>query len=66
MADDGFKLDVDGALAERLKLAAADHDWVEDYARVAEYERTGESIDVDTWVREFREKLEQRLREKRK
>jgi hypothetical protein len=84
MTDDGFKLEVDGALAERLKLAAAaagesvqhyalqalrsaaDDDWAEERARFAKYERTGEYIDAEIWVQEFRGKLRQRLREKRK
>jgi hypothetical protein len=34
--------------------AAADDDWAEDYARVAEYEATGRSIPADQAMAEFR------------
>jgi uncharacterized protein (DUF1778 family) len=82
MADDGFKLEVDSALAERLKLAAAaagesvqdfalqalrsaaDDDWAEDYARIAEYEATGRSIPVDQAMAEFRAAVEARFAKK--
>ncbi len=52
--------------AANLIAQGLDDDWAEDYARAAEYERTGEYIDAETAMREFREKLEQRLSEKRK
>ncbi len=65
MADGGLKLEIDEALAERLRAAAdasgetveafainalavaAEVDWAEDFARVAEYEATGRFIPAD-------------------
>ncbi len=82
MADDGLKIEVDEALAQRLRLvaeaagesvqdfalqalrAAADEDWAEDYARVAEYEATGKSIPAAEFVAEFRAALEARFAKK--
>jgi len=45
--------------------AAADDDWADEQARYEEYRRTGEYIDLATFVREMREGLETRLAAKR-
>ena len=82
MADGGLKLEIDEALAERLRSAAeasgesvedfalqalraaADEDWAEDYARVADYEATGRFIPADQAMAEFRAALEARFAKK--
>ena len=82
MADGGLKLEIDEALAERLRVAAeasgesveafalhalraaADEDWAEDYARVAEYEATGRSIPAVEAMAEFRAAVEARIAKK--
>jgi hypothetical protein len=43
-----------------------DDDWAEDYARYAEYQRTGEYIDAEVAMRGFREAVAARFRAKRK
>jgi len=82
MADGGLKLEIDEALAERLRAAAAatgesvedfarqalsaaaDDDWAEDYARVAEYEATGRFIPAHEAMAEFRAAVEARFAKK--
>jgi post-segregation antitoxin (ccd killing protein) len=51
------------ALASRLRVAA-DQDWAEDYARVADYEATGRHIPAKLAMAEFRAALEARLAKK--
>jgi hypothetical protein len=68
---DGFVLEIDAEMAERLKAAAEaagvapeayaldvlkgalDQDWVEDLRRLAEYERTGDSVSVEEAMAHF-------------
>jgi hypothetical protein len=44
--------------------AAADEDWAEDYARVADYEATGKSIPAAEFMTEVRAALEARFARK--
>jgi predicted transcriptional regulator len=82
MADGGLTLEIDSALAERLRAvatasgkgveafalealrAAADEDWAEDYARVAEYEATGRFIPAEEAMAEFRAAVAARVAKK--
>jgi hypothetical protein len=82
MADGGLKLEIDAALAERLRTAAqasgesveafalqalsaaADEDWAEDYARVADFEATGRAIPARQAMAEFRHAVEARFLKK--
>ena len=41
-------------------------DWAEDHARLAEYDRTGEYVEAETVMAEFRESLAERLALKRR
>jgi hypothetical protein len=55
-----------GEYAADLIASGLDDDWAEDHARFAEYQRTGEYVDVETALREFREEVDARLAAKRK
>jgi hypothetical protein len=52
--------------ATNLIAYGLDDDWAESYARFAEYERTGESVDVEVALAAFHERLAERFRSKRK
>lgn len=49
-----------GLISEGLEV-----DWAEDLARIAEYDRTGESISVEEALDHFDRELEKRLAERR-
>lgn len=44
---------------------ALEADWAEDYARLAEYERTGEAVDLEDWLTGLRSMVEARVAEPR-
>ena len=52
--------------AAKLIIEGLEGSWDEDFARYEEYKRTGEYIDAETAMREFRSVLKARLAEKRK
>ncbi|HEY2710644.1 MAG TPA: hypothetical protein VGI95_21575 [Caulobacteraceae bacterium] len=60
--------DAAGESVERYALmalkAAADDDWAEDCARVAEFEATGHSIPADQAMADFRTAVEARFAKK--
>ena len=83
MADDGFRLEIDGELGRRLKAAAEaagqpadqlaadliarglDDGWREAEERLAEYDRTGESVSLDEVGRHFQKAVMARLQARR-
>lgn len=46
------------AYARQLLAQALEADWAEDHARIAEYERTGESIGLEDWLAGLRAMVE--------
>jgi predicted transcriptional regulator len=52
--------------AADLIASGLDDDWAEDYARYADYKRTGEFIDAETALRDFRQGVAARLAARRR
>jgi len=50
------------AFALRVLDQAIEDDWAEDFRRIAEYERTGESIGAEEWMQGLREVVQAKFK----